>query len=135
MATLAEAGVFKCATQTGFVYSEKPCTKDTKSLDFHAVKPTEMGSTYTGADKLMQQMNDEKRAHKLENEPKQEEASKNAEIARKNNCTEARRRLELYQRGVRVYKTDEKGERAYVDDDERAAIIAEAKKVAEENCD
>jgi hypothetical protein len=132
-----QAGVFKCATPTGFTYSEKPCAKDTKQLDFQPVKPTETGSSATGNsnDKLMQQMNAEKRARKLENEEKEEMAARNTEIKRKNLCAQARQKLDLYQRQIRIFKEDEKGERVYVEDDQRAAIIEEAKRMAEANCD
>lgn len=136
-AIAANAGVFKCATPSGgFTYSEKPCAKESKALDFHTVQPTGTENPAgNSSDRLMQQMNQEKRAQKLANEAKEEEAAKNAAQQRENICAEAKRRLDLYQRGVRVFKTDEKGERVYVDDDQRASIIAEAKKAAEANCD
>jgi hypothetical protein len=137
MTATANAGVFKCATPNGgFAYSEKPCAKDAKALEFHAVPPTGTETPAAGnSDRLMQKMNDEKRAQKRANEAKEEEAAQNAAIQRKNICAEAKRRLDLYQRGVRVFKTDENGERVYVDDDQRAAIIANAKSAAEANCD
>lgn len=137
VAITANAGVFKCATPNGgFTYSEKPCAKDTKALEFHAVPAgTETPAAGNSNDRLMQQMNQEKRARKLANDAKEEEAAQKVALQRKNNCAEARRRLGLYQQQIRVYKTDENGERVYVDDDQRASIIAEAKRVAEENCD
>lgn|SRR5512141_2680075 len=137
MTATANAGVFKCATPNGgFAYSEKPCAKDAKALEFHAVPAgTETPAAGNSNDRLMQQMNQEKRARKLANDAKEEEAAQQVAIQRKNYCTEAKRRLGIYQREVRVYKTDENGERVYVDDDQRASIIAEAKRVAEDNCD
>jgi hypothetical protein len=133
----ANAGVFKCATPSGgFTYSEKPCAKDAKPLEFHAVQPTGTETPSAGnSDRLMQKMNDEKRAQKRANEAKEEAAAKEAEAKRKNVCAEAKRRLDIYQRGIRVYRTDENGERVYVEDDQRASIIADAKRAAEANCD
>ena len=88
-AALANAGVFKCANPAGgFTYSEKPCAKEAKALEFRAVAPmgTETPAAGNSNDKLLQQMNQEKRAQKLANEAKQEEAAKNASIQRQNIC-------------------------------------------------
>lgn len=131
---LAQAGVFKCETPTGLIYSEQPCPKNTKAQDFHAIKPTET-ETSTPSNNLMQQMEQENRARKKNNEAMQENAAKNYAEERKAICAEARRRLGIYQQQVPVYKKDENGERVYVDDDTRATIIENAKKAAATNCD
>ena len=129
---LASAGVFKCATPAGLVYSEQPCAKNARELDFHPVKPVE---TVAPPDKTMQQMEQESAAQKRQRAAMEKNAADNAAAARQSRCAAARQRLDIYQRQVRVYNQNEKGERTYVDDDTRAAIIENARKEAESNCD
>ncbi|OIR19475.1 hypothetical protein GALL_03560 [mine drainage metagenome] len=129
---LASAGVFKCATPAGLVYSEQPCAKNARELDFHPVKPVE---TVAPPDKTMQQMEQESAAQKKQRAAMEKNAADNAAAARQSRCAAARQRLDIYQRQVRVYNQNEKGERTYVDDDTRAAIIENARKEAESNCD
>lgn len=35
----SEGGVFKCQTQNGFVYSERPCAGDAKAMEYRAPPP------------------------------------------------------------------------------------------------
>jgi hypothetical protein len=60
----------------------------------------------------------------------QKEAAENANIAaeRAQKCEKSRARLESYLQARRVYRTDENGERVYLDDTQRQ----EARKKAEE---
>lgn len=129
---LASAGVFKCATPAGPVYSEQPCAKNSRELDFHSVKP---GEPVAAPDRTMQQMEQESAAQKKQRAAMEKNAADNAAAARQSRCAVARQRLDIYQRQVRVYNQNEKGERTYVDDDTRAAIIENARKEAEANCD
>ncbi|WP_237247004.1 hypothetical protein [Sideroxyarcus emersonii] len=129
---LASAGVFKCETPAGFVYSEQPCAGNSRQLDFHPVKPSE---PVVAPDKTMQQLEQQSAAQKKSREAMEKSAADNAAAARKSRCAAARQRLDIYQRQVRVYSQNENGERTYVDDNARAAIIENARKEAESNCD
>jgi major membrane immunogen (membrane-anchored lipoprotein) len=63
-------------------------------------------------------------------EASEKEAAENAAIAaeRAQKCDKSRARLESYLQARRVYRTDENGERVYLDDDQRQ----DARKKAEE---
>jgi hypothetical protein len=63
-------------------------------------------------------------------EASEKEAAENAAIAaeRAQKCEKSRARLESYLQARRVYRTDENGERVYLDDDQRQ----DARKKAEE---
>ncbi len=126
-----EAGVFKCETPTGFVYSEQPCAKNAKELDFPPIKPSETSPP----NNLMQQMELENLTRAKNNDAMKEAAANRLAAVRKARCAEARYKLDVYQRQVRLYKLDESGERVYVDDDTRASAIENAKKEADANCD
>lgn len=134
---LAEAGVYKCETSAGLVYSERPCPKDAKEHDFRMVKPTESVSRETSGDsaKLMQQMNSESKARKLNDEKKREAAAEDAARDRSMKCDQAKQKLGMYKQPMRIYSKDQNGERTYVEDDARASIIEDLKKEVESNCD
>jgi len=133
IAVLAKAAVFKCETPSGIVYSEQPCPKSAKVLDLHAIKPSE---TIAPADNsLMQKMESDNRARKKNIEEMNDIAAKNLAAVKQAKCTEARRKLDLYQQQIRVYKRDENGEKVYVDDNARASIIDGANNEAAANCE
>ena len=129
---LAKAGVYKCETSTGLVYSEKPCAKDSKPLNFQPVKPSE---TVSPPDKLMQQMESENRARKKNKEAMEKSAADVEAANRKIRCAAARHNIEIWQRQERIFSLDKNGERIYLDDDTRAAKIDSAKKEIDSNCD
>jgi Domain of unknown function (DUF4124) len=132
----AQAGVFKCETAAGLVYSEKPCPKDAKELNFQTVKPTGSGTSETGSsDKLMQQMQSEIRARKNANQAREEAAAKEATQERSIKCAKAKEGLSIYSQPVRVFSEDKNGERTYVDDDARATIIENLKGEIQSNCE
>jgi len=62
------------------------------------------------------------------------DADKTAEI-REANCTSSRERLARLQRAPRLYREGEDGARLYLDDDERASVLAEAQELVENWCD
>ena len=49
-------------------------------------------------------------------------------------CEESKRNLELFESGERVATRDEKGERAFLDDAQRATELAKARKSVAELC-
>ena len=61
--------------------------------------------------------------------------SAQAETAdRQRNCSQARSYLQTLESGMRVTRSDDKGERAFLDDQERAQEIAAAKRAIAGNC-
>ncbi len=128
---LVEAAVYKCETSSGFVYSEKPCAQDSRSLNFRTIESS--GPVIT-PDKTMQQMESENRASKKNREAAEKSAADNAAENRKIRCAAARHNLEVWQRQQRIFSVDKNGERVYLDDDTRAANIDSAKREIEANC-
>lgn len=66
-------------------------------------------------------------------EKKAAEEKTQAEIA-KQNCTAARSNLKMLQDGVRLTKYDEKGERVFLDDAERAKAMGDAQQAVKDWC-
>jgi hypothetical protein len=56
------------------------------------------------------------------------------EQAKRENCSSAREQLTVLESGQRVSRTDAKGERFFIDDDQRAADIARARKLVQQWC-
>lgn len=54
--------------------------------------------------------------------------------AKSDNCNRARTQLRTYESGVRVFRVNEKGEREYVDDKQRADETRQAKDVIASDC-
>ena len=69
-------------------------------------------------------------------EARQKEAAENAAAAaeRQQACDRARARLESYLQARRLYRTDETGERVYLDDEQREQARLKAEEAITENC-
>jgi hypothetical protein len=65
---------------------------------------------------------------------KRDEDAKAAAEKQKARCLQARDNLEGLERARRIYSLNERGERVYVDDNERAAALARAQKAVETSC-
>lgn len=64
---------------------------------------------------------------------KEEKAAQEAE-AKRSNCSSAQEQLRMLESGQRVARTNEKGERYFIEDDQRAADIAKARKSVSDWC-
>lgn len=64
----------------------------------------------------------------------QEEAERQAALERRHACLTARNRANSLEWGGPLYHLNERGEKIYMKDDERAASMARAKKAISENC-
>jgi outer membrane biosynthesis protein TonB len=64
---------------------------------------------------------------------KDEKASQEQETKRAN-CTGAQEQMRTVESGQRIQRTDAKGERYYIDDEQRAAELAKARKLVSEWC-
>lgn len=128
----ANAGTYKWLDDDGnVVYSQQPPegrayeTLKTSKPSSTSLRPTPAGSTFT-SDKQTQA----KEAQK-DTEIQQEVAK--AEQMRAENCKAAKHNLEIYTAFRRV--TNDKGEVIRLDDNERAALIEQAKEGIKEFCD
>ncbi len=78
------------------------------------------------------------RKRRLEKEQADDAAAASAKrdaAVHKAQCLEARRRVDILQPGHPVYRVNERGERVYMEDQERAAEIDKWSKWADTNCD
>jgi hypothetical protein len=64
---------------------------------------------------------------------KDEKASQEQE-AKRANCTSAQEQMRTVESGQRIQRTDAKGERYFVEDDQRAAELAKARKLVSDWC-
>jgi hypothetical protein len=69
-------------------------------------------------------------------EKAREKEAKSAEEAqaKRENCANSTEQLRALESGQRVGRTDAKGERYYIDDEQRNAEIAKARKIAQQSC-
>jgi hypothetical protein len=76
------------------------------------------------------------RKRRLEAQKAEEKSAKEAEEARakQENCTNAQAQLRLLESGERIARTDAKGERYFVDDEQRKADAARARKSVSDWC-
>ena len=74
----------------------------------------------------------ESRKQRIERDQAAREAREAAEKARR--CRAAQVALDLLRNGRRVYKLDDKGQRVYLEDEQRPALIQERERDARENC-
>jgi hypothetical protein len=76
------------------------------------------------------------RKRQLEAQKAREKDEKTAQDqeARRTNCANAQEQVRVMESGQRVSRTDAKGERYYVEDDQRAAELAKARKAASAWC-
>jgi hypothetical protein len=74
-----------------------------------------------------------RQAEAQKGQEKEEKAAQDAQ-AKRENCANAREQLRVLESGQRYARTDAKGERYYLDDDQRAAETARARKAVGEWC-
>ena len=114
-------------------YSDLPPTDvPAKAVD---AKPA-TGSGNPSAIKSYQEKDQEFRKRRIEEqevEKKQKTELANTQ-AKQKNCTDAKSRLALLQAGGRIGKTNEKGERAFLSDQDRESETREAEKSVSEWC-
>lgn len=141
LATAAQAGVTRWVDADGKVhYSDQPpptTAKSQKILDLKnspalpKAAPDSKGGEKSLAEKYL-----ESRKRRVQAEETAAKQAKDQEEAksRKANCDQARNQLQALQEGQRISKFNEKGERVFLEDSDRALAIEEAKKVADSWC-
>ena len=141
MATFAQAEVTRWVDAEGKVhYSDQPppsTAKSQKTLDLKnnpalpGAAPESKGGEKTLAEKELESRKRRVQAEEAAaKRAKDEEEAKNKKI----NCEQARNQLQALQEGQRVSRFNEKGERVFLDDKDRAPAIEEAKKSVDSWC-
>jgi hypothetical protein len=131
---LAHAEIVKWVDDKGEVhYSDQPpaTAKTPKTLNIKNQPGASAPAQKSLAD---QELEFRKRQMEAEDAAKKAaEDKKQAEIAQQN-CASARANLKMLQDGVRMTKYNEKGERVFLDDADRAKAIAEAQRAVSDWC-
>lgn len=141
LVTTAQAGVTRWVDAEGKIhYSDQPpppTAKSQKSLDLknNPALPKATPDSKDG-EKSLAEKDLESRKRKVQAEESAAKQAKDQEEAksRKANCAQARNQLQALQEGQRMSKFDEKGERVFLEDKDRAHAIEEAKKSADSWC-
>ena len=133
----AAAAMYKWVDEKGVThYSESPPPDGRKAtkVEPKVVPPSGPGAAPVDWKKREQ----DSRKQRIERE-QADEASKarahNEYAERANRCNQAKRDLEVLNLQVPVYSKNERGERVYVEDKDRAAEMAAARRIIEANCD
>lgn len=129
--------VFKWVDEKGRThYGEKP-PEGAKATEMGAAPASPGGSTAPAAQPDWKQKELESKRQRIERERKETTEGARAErreAERKSRCTDARRRLTMLDEQIRLYDRNDKGEKVYLDDKDRPAAIADAKRAVAENC-
>jgi hypothetical protein len=133
-AAAVHAQVFEWKDETGKThYSDMPPPGNVRELRKIESAPPVTGSPTqkTAADREM-----EFRKNLKDSQEKTEKASKQQAAAaeRNENCDNARRQLQLLESGERIALRDDKGERYYMDDAQRAQEIVKARQAVQSSC-
>lgn len=80
------------------------------------------------------EMDFRKQQQDAQDKAKKEQAAQAQEKARKESCESAKRNLAMLQSGQRLAQMDDKGERYFLDDNQRAQETAKAQKAVSEWC-
>jgi hypothetical protein len=147
-APTAHAQAYKCKQANGSVsFQDQPCAKGAESAALKLPAPEDMSPAAVAAraqkravaQKVLGGGNapassyDESRRRADEEELR----AKNANIDAYNKslrCNAARRQLGIVKEQTPIFSRDNKGERQYVKDEDRAGIIARAQKSVDEEC-
>ncbi|MBZ0094797.1 MAG: DUF4124 domain-containing protein [Sulfuricella sp.] len=141
LATIAQAGVTRWVDAEGKVhYSDQPpppTAKSQKTLDLKASPALPIAAPDSkGGEKSLAEKDLESRKRRVQAEETAAKQARDQEEAksRKANCEQARNQLQALQEGQRIAKFDEKGERVFLEDSDRAQAIEAAKKTVDSWC-
>jgi type IV secretory pathway VirB10-like protein len=141
LALPAAAAMYKWVDEKGVThYSETPPPEGTaaKKIDI-APPPPSSGSTgrpETADDWKTRELEYRQRRLKKESAEAAEKAKADKTAAdRKNLCVTAQNKLDILQGGGGIYHLNERGERVFLSDDERAAEISKWRVILKGSCD
>lgn len=141
LVTAAHAGITKWVDASGKVhYSDQPppaTAKSQKDLDLKNNPASPIASSDSkGGEKSLAEKDLESKKRRVQAEETAAKQAKDLEEEKnkKANCEQARRQLQAVQEGQRISKLDEKGERVFLEDNERPQAIEKAKKLVDSWC-
>jgi Domain of unknown function (DUF4124) len=133
----ATAQVYKWVDEKGRThYGEKP-PEGVKAVEMGAPPPSPGGNTAPAAQPDWKQKELESKRQRIEREKKESQDSARAErreSERAYRCEDGRRRLAMLDEQIRLYDRNEKGEKVYMEDKDRPAALATARRLVAENC-
>lgn len=125
----AFAGVSKWVDADGKVhYSDQPPPANVKAKTLHVTSEAAASASAPAAPKTIAEREAElKKAQQAKKEAEDRAAQEKAGMeAEKANCTAAQQHLRTLQEGMRMVEIDAKGERYYVDDEQRRQRVEKA---------
>ncbi|HXZ49872.1 MAG TPA: DUF4124 domain-containing protein [Usitatibacter sp.] len=130
VAPLAGAQLYKYVDKDGrTVYSDQPPPAgESKQLHVNTGTGT-AGPSYVARDKAL----DKTRQAEKDKEKKKEIGEENAKLAQQR-CAQATESYHTYQEGGRLFRTNEKGEREFLSDEEIEAARVKSKQEMDEAC-
>lgn len=135
-APTVQAQIYKWVDKDGKTqYSDTPPpSTESKRVDTIRTQPTATSAapaapSYVEAEKGFQKRKQE--AQETQKKTEEKTAQAKDQNAR---CSEAKGNLATLTEGGRVFRTNEKGERTYMEDNEREAEMAKVKKFLADNC-
>jgi len=131
LAPLASAEMYKYVDKNGkTVYTDQPpADADAKRVSAPSAPASAPAKSYVERDKEI-----EKGREKSREQAKKSAETDKADQAKKQRCEQARGNLQIYTDGGRIMKTNEKGERDYMSDEEIASERAKTQKLVDEAC-
>jgi Domain of unknown function (DUF4124) len=131
LATGAFAELYKYVDKNGkTVYSDQPpMDADAKQLSAPPPPASGNGKSYVERDKEV-----EKGREKSREQAKKAADTDKVAQAKKERCDQAKGNLQIYIDGGRILKTNEKGERDYMSDEEIEAERAKTQRLVDEAC-
>ena len=136
LAALPAAAIYKWVDEKGVThFSETPPPDGRKATK---VEPRVVPPSQKAAPTDWKQREQESRKRRIEREASDETArakAHNEAAERANRCNLAKRDLQVLGLQVPVFSRNDRGEKVYVEDKDRASEIAEARRRVEANCD
>ena len=102
--------------------ADKAAAKDAKGAPKGPLTPAEQEAEFR------------KRQQEAQKSREKDEKTAQEQEAKRINCANAQEKIRVLESGQRVARTDAKGERSFLEDDQRAGEIAKARKSASEWC-
>ncbi len=142
---LVQAQAYKCKQPNGAVsFQDQPCAKDAIGVALKLPPPEDAATAKARTQKRTaiekstnanapQSGYEENQRLKAEEEMRAQNA-KNDAYNRGVRCNQARRQLGITKEQTPIFSRDNKGEKQYVKDEDRAGIIARAQKSVDEEC-
>jgi hypothetical protein len=128
--------IYKWTDDEGNVhYEDRPSGAPTEERLALGYQRTDSGAVQQRIDALQERQAQRDEARSVADAAEREAADKAAAAAeRKQACERARARLETYLQSPRLYRTDDNGERVYLDDEQREEARRKAEEQVTEFC-